>query len=353
MISVIVPIYNSEKYLRECLASVAGQTYRNLEVILVNDGSTDKSLEICSEFGQLDSRFRVINQKNGGEAVARNSGLAAATGEFVMFVDSDDLILPDICEMAACAIQNSDVLMFDYVMGQTFQEFDCPAGAGVAPSVISNFSMEDWIKSLLGSVKKVPVASSLNTVWGKLYRRSFLEKHHISCSAGVVIGTDLLMNLRVLLNQPSVCNLPYTGYFYRYNPASVVHRYNGKIRESYLRFLTEMNCILDEKQMFEAFQEEVEYQQVYSLLQILAVDIFHPDNPKSNREKRNDFYELVGKEGVCSQISAQRKNFSFAKRCVLTFAKHKWYYLIKAMYLTKNLISTTQIKQDLLYKKKR
>ena len=338
MISVIVPIYNSEKYLRECLSSVASQTYRNLEIILIDDGSTDRSLEICKEFARQDARFLVISQKNGGEAVARNTGLSAATGEFVLFVDSDDLIFPDICEKAVCTIRDCDVLIFDFAVGQPCKRSAGFAEMNVEAKSLTDFCMEDWITSLLGPTKKVPVTSSLSSVWGKLYRKSFLDKHQILCSAGVVIGTDLLMNLRVFLNQPRVCNLPYSGYFYRYNPASAVHRYNGNIKDSYVLFLSEINRILDEMQSSEAFRHEVGFQEVYSLFQIFSVDIFHPDNPKSNREKRNDFYELLGKEEVCSQISAQQKSFGFAKRCVLTFVKNKWYYPLKVMYLTKDYI---------------
>ena len=89
MISVIVPVYNVEKYLEECLDSIQNQTYSDIEVILVNDGSTDTSKDICEEYCKQDSRFKLINQANQGQSVARNNGVAASTGEFFAFVDSD------------------------------------------------------------------------------------------------------------------------------------------------------------------------------------------------------------------------------------------------------------------------
>ena len=90
LISIIVPVYNAEKTLRRCVRSLMGQTYRNLEIILVNDGSKDGSLGLCREFAGEDARIRVIDQPNGGVSSARNAGLDAATGKFVMFCDSDD-----------------------------------------------------------------------------------------------------------------------------------------------------------------------------------------------------------------------------------------------------------------------
>lgn len=92
MISVIVPVYNVEEYLEECLESIKNQTYTNIEVILVNDGSTDGSREICERFCQKDSRFKLINQENQGQSIARNRGVKESAGEFIMFVDSDDVI---------------------------------------------------------------------------------------------------------------------------------------------------------------------------------------------------------------------------------------------------------------------
>lgn len=98
MISIIIPVYNAEKYLERCLSSVLGQTYENIEVIAVNDGSKDGSLALLNSYAQRDSRVRVIDQENGGVANARNVGLAHAGGEYILFVDADDWIEPDMAQ---------------------------------------------------------------------------------------------------------------------------------------------------------------------------------------------------------------------------------------------------------------
>ena len=98
MISVIVPVYNVEKYLEECLDSIQDQTYSDIEVILVNDGSTDSSKEICKKYCKQDSRFLLINQENQGLSAARNKGVEISTGEYIVFVDSDDIIKTNYLE---------------------------------------------------------------------------------------------------------------------------------------------------------------------------------------------------------------------------------------------------------------
>ena len=99
LISVIVPVYKVEKYLNKCVQSIVNQTYKNLEIILVDDGSPDNCPEMCDEWAKKDSRIKVIHQENAGLAEARNSGISVATGEFFMFIDSDDYAEPDMIEL--------------------------------------------------------------------------------------------------------------------------------------------------------------------------------------------------------------------------------------------------------------
>ena len=111
LISVIIPLYNAEKYLKNCITSVVGQTYRNLEIILVDDGSNDNSLSICEKFALQDNRIKVFHQNNGGVASARNKGLSEASGEFIAWVDSDDSIEPEYIEKLYDAVKeyNADI----------------------------------------------------------------------------------------------------------------------------------------------------------------------------------------------------------------------------------------------------
>ena len=108
-VSVIIPVYNVEKYIRKCIESVCGQTYRNLEIILIDDGSPDKSGEICDEYAAADSRIKVIHLENGGVSRARNIGLDMATGKYIGFVDSDDYIRPGMYETLVDNMEKENV----------------------------------------------------------------------------------------------------------------------------------------------------------------------------------------------------------------------------------------------------
>ena len=107
MISIIVPIYNKEKYLEKCLDSLLNQTYRELEILLVDDGSTDKSLEICRSYAEKDERIRVFSKKNGGVASARNLGVRESLGEYLSFVDPDDYVHPEYAVCMKEALEKS------------------------------------------------------------------------------------------------------------------------------------------------------------------------------------------------------------------------------------------------------
>ena len=118
LISIIIPVYKVEKYLKRCVDSVIGQTYPNLQIILVDDGSPDNCPQICDEYAAQDKRIEVIHQANAGVSNARNNGLKVAKGDYILFIDSDDYIAPDMCEkMLAFAQQTqADIVVCDSLM---------------------------------------------------------------------------------------------------------------------------------------------------------------------------------------------------------------------------------------------
>ena len=115
LVSIVIPIYNVEKYLNECVDSVIVQTYHDLEIILVDDGSTDNSGKLCDEYKKIDDRIKVIHQKNGGLSAARNTGMDSAIGEYLYFLDSDDYIEPQTVERLVDTIEQekADIVLFD------------------------------------------------------------------------------------------------------------------------------------------------------------------------------------------------------------------------------------------------
>ena len=211
MISVIVPVYNVKTYLEECLDSIQNQTYADIEVILVNDGSTDNSKHICERYCKEDSRFQLLNQENQGQSVARNTGVAASTGEFIAFVDSDDIILPNYLEtLMQYMAANVDIVESKFTVHK------------------KDFFTDDFEKrtilfegNSIEAVRAVPRhILSVNPVT-KLYRRSIVES--VPYLEGVIFE-DIYSGVGMLKYIRKIVKIDYVGYYYRQHQSSTMHR---------------------------------------------------------------------------------------------------------------------------------
>lgn len=167
-VSVIIPIYNVEKYLRACVDSVIGQTYGDLQIILVNDGSTDSCSLICDEYAAKDKRIRVVHKKNGGLSDARNAGLPLAEGEFILYLDSDDYLVPDAVEalVKMQAESGADIVLGNFFY--TFPDHEVSAASWQQNDVVldNRQAMEALIDGRIETF-----------AWGKLIRREIAGKH--------------------------------------------------------------------------------------------------------------------------------------------------------------------------------
>ena len=211
MISVIVPVYNVEKYLEECLDSIQNQTYSDIEVILVNDGSTDKSKEICGKYCKQDNRFQLLNQENQGLSAARNTGVAASRGEFIVFVDSDDMILANYLE-TLMHYMREDVDIVESQFTVSNEEF--LAKSFKEPSILFEGNSQEAVKIFPKHVLNV------NAVI-KLYRRPIVEA--VPYIDGVIFE-DVYCGIGMLKYIRKIIKIDYKGYYYRQHQASIMHR---------------------------------------------------------------------------------------------------------------------------------
>lgn len=170
LISVIVPIYNTEKYLRECVESILKQSYKNIEIILVDDGSTDSSSQICDDYASQDSRIKVIHQPNGGLGKAYNNGFSAATGEYIGIVESDDFIEPDMYEKLLVPAQNYDV---DIVKCDFYNYNSFKKSPDTARNIIKNVAPENKSFTISENPGLLSIHSS---IWAALYKASFIKQ---------------------------------------------------------------------------------------------------------------------------------------------------------------------------------
>lgn len=202
MISVIVPVYNVEQYLSDCIRSILCQTYKDFELILVDDGSPDRSGEICDRYAEQDARIRVIHQPNGGVSRARNNGIRRARGEIVMFLDSDDFWLDsDVCEWVSIAFraETLEVLEFGCVK---FKELSEPKHVVGNEFHVEYVRVDERTKDLVFSdlIRRGYLTAC---AWNKAIRREFLIEHALFFREGVV-AEDIDWNARLMLHAQSV-----------------------------------------------------------------------------------------------------------------------------------------------------
>ena len=211
MISVIIPVYNVERYLEECLNSVQYQTYTDIEVILVNDGSTDNSKTICERYCKIDSRFQLINQANQGQSVARNVGVAASKGEFIAFVDSDDIIQKNYLEkLMQYMTEEVDIVESNF----TVSKKDFLVENSKETTILFEGNSQEAVKIFPNHVLSVnPVT--------KLYRRKIVES--LPYPEGLIFE-DVYCGIGMLKYIRKIIKIDYVGYYYRQHQASTMHQ---------------------------------------------------------------------------------------------------------------------------------
>ncbi len=214
LISVIIPVYNAEKYLDRCLTSILNSTWKNLEIICVDDGSTDSSREILHRFATHDARIIVVIQENGGVSVARNHGLEIAKGEYVSFVDADDWVHESFFEqLLSCAVKlDTELVCCDYAKVENQEQ-------------VFEFDSANKLKKAQENLSATAVINNFqlrSKCWGKLYRKSLVEG--LAFPKGVVYGEDTIFVLDCLQKvrgEIPVVRCPL--YYYYDHPESAIH----------------------------------------------------------------------------------------------------------------------------------
>ena len=244
-ISIIIPVYNVEKYVGKCLSSLVDQTFTDFEIIAVNDGSKDDSLDILRRFEERYDFVKVIDQKNGGIANARNNGLAAARGEYVCFVDSDDYVGPTYLEELynACVDTGSDIsccyYYFHFVENNFLFEYPFRC-RGV-------FKPEEAMKKLLRDVQ----IQSL--VWNKMYKRSLFTDYDIKFPT--MCFEDMAIANKVFANANQVVVLDRPLYYYNQHPSSTLATMNADKINDFIRAIAMVRISLEKNGLYEKYKK--------------------------------------------------------------------------------------------------
>lgn len=232
-ISIIIPVYNTEAYLDTCVRSVVEQTYRWLQIILVDDGSTDRSGEIADRWGEIDKRITVIHQSNQGLSAARNAGIDIAEGKYIIFLDSDDWMEINSCEVSVkkAVEENADVVLWSYY--REYEEAKPVYILGMHEVVWDQHNITELYKMFVGldgkQLWEPQKADAVVTAWGKLYRREAIG--NIRFVDTKIIGTeDALFNIYIFSELKRAVYIPeLLSHYRKTNTQSLTHHYKEKL----------------------------------------------------------------------------------------------------------------------------
>lgn len=227
LISVIVPVYKVEPYLERCVNSILSQTFRDFELILVDDGSPDKCPQMCDEFAQKDERITVIHKENGGVSSARNEGIKAAKGEYIWFVDSDDSIEPDSLCFLAEKIEKThqDLYVFNADINEYIEVYD-----------LDDFYNKYYFKYVFGFGP-----------CNKLYLTGIIKDNHLRFDTEETIGEDLLFNIGVYCNVMSIAVYNHNLYNYIQRENSAMNTQSKERHINQMRLFEKIKKILNGK----------------------------------------------------------------------------------------------------------
>ncbi len=319
LFSIIVPVYNVKPYLQQCLDSILSQTYKNFEVIVVDDGSTDGSSDICDEY-LVDERVRVIHKQNGGLVSARKAGIKEVSGDYVCFVDSDDYIALDFLENFAAIIEQ---------YSPEIVAINCTKFNGEEQKVYKNkCDVGLYDGDLLNEIKSRliydKVTGGLNlgvilySLWSKCFKADIISKALSTAREDIVLGEDMMVSMPLIYNAESLYVSDYCGYYYRNNATSIVntHRKGNFIKTRQLVSLLEEKMPTHKEQLN------------YYMINIMNVYILSSArNAKTYKEFIDDIGASFTNEDFNRVKSVRTPKASIKARLSLAFTKNKWWLL--------------------------
>lgn len=286
MISIIVPVYNTEKYLKRCIDSIMNSNYKEFELILINDGSKDGSLKICKDYARKNLNVRVIDQEHQGVSVARNRGIKESRGDWIIFVDSDDFIAPDFLEtVVQKEYQDEDLLIFDYATSSW-------KGRSSAMYSSSPFTIRYKEEDNLMIVEKLLRCrqlmkgghTDLRTPWAKAYRKRLIEEYDLRFPTKLTLGEDQIFHIRYQMKTRYCTYVRRPVYFIETRPDSTTQNFRKRLMEEYLLFQKYLKHTLVEEGCY-SILEEAYYDAVLACMKgILVIGIFHPASSRTYLE---------------------------------------------------------------------
>lgn len=318
MLSIIIPVYNSEKEITKCLESILkNNTSFEYEIILVNDGSTDNSLNILEKFSSNYENIKVFNQKNEGVSSARNLGISKASGEWIMFVDSDDFLSDGWSKIVERYLKSDNEFI-----------------------IFSNNSHFETDRSkIIEMITGVVASQYMTCIWSKMYKTHIIKKYNIKFQYGIINGEDVIFNLEYYLKCKNIQFVKANIYNYYINNLSVTNSFNSKFIESDILYQCRLQNIL------ESLEDNFDYICKVNILNAWLV--FFNRYSYVKKYDYRDISSLVDDEKYAKVIKKYRdyiQYFSKSKKILLYLVYNKFYRLVYYLFKIKNkLIKKTKI----------
>lgn len=350
-VSIIVPIYNVEKYLARCLESLVNQTFKDIEILAINDGSTDNSLNILNKYAARDKRIRIINNKNVGVSETRNIGISESNGEFIVFVDSDDWIDNYMIEKMYDFISKecAQMLMCTYVREfsdhSKEKKFDLPEINIYENNEVKSQLFRKLVGPLGSELSNLEYIDALGTVWAKMYKASILKENDLKFIDLNEIGTgeDILFNIYVFkyINKAVLLNKPMYHYW-RGNENSITSRYIHNFIDKRRNYFKYMIDFIEKNNFGNDFEVALSNRICTSVLGTGLVECYK-DNNISGIEKINRIKHLLNDEYINSAYeNLELKYFPIHWRVFYFFNKYKLsfvsYLMLRSISTLKNIM---------------
>lgn len=328
LVTVVVPIYNVEKYLDRCINSIVNQTYENLEILLIDDGSPDRCPEMCDEWAKMDGRIRVVHKKNAGLGMARNTGIENATGEYICFFDSDDYVALNAVERAYSRIENENADIAIFGMNKVDSE-GCVIGSMIPNSPKDVYTGREVQDILLPRIlSRDPVTGESynlpSSAWSILISRELVERTNWRfASEREIISEDIYALLSVYADIRTAVILREALYFYCFNSSSLTHTYRSDRYEKNKYFYLRCIGLCKEK----GYSMEVEHSCAAPFMGNVFAALKQGALTTKNIFKARKRIKSILDDEVLQNVLKVKKNDNepLAIRIFFSFMRHKAY----------------------------
>lgn len=293
MISIVIPVYNSEKFLASCMDSVLTQSYQDIQIIAVDDGSTDRSSDILDDYANRDSRVLVIHQKNAGVSSARNKGIRQALGEWMLFVDSDDQIEPNYCQRMLDVVTATGA---DVVIG-------CPEKEGMAAYELCTVDQKEKLICSCLAFDEMTFDFNIDAPWGKLFRTDVIKKNNIHFPENLKRSEDAFFCMEYYYHAKRIGYINWFGYQYNVRENSLSKHYGAEVLSTLEQVLqTNLKWVSEHGKRNTCYEKALWFRVLPGVVECEQYYFLHPNNQQPIKKKMREYQSFLNRLIIKSAI---------------------------------------------------